>query len=215
VRCTYPLLAALAAIVLVLAPAAHADQDVNYSVAQLSDAKVGSSKSELRAQVRHSLNVVEFFQTGDGYWQARLMSCHPITGELWGPCKTARNLVLAHTWLADVASQRLDRIVAAEKRAAAKKAAKAKAAAEAAQAQQWLVDAFMCIHSHEGSWTDDGAPYWGGLQFGWSEWQRFGGMYAAQANYATPEQQIQAGINYWRVSGFNPWPNTARMCGLL
>jgi hypothetical protein len=79
----------------------------------------------------------------------------------------------------------------------------------------WLVGAFLCIHSHEGSWTDDGAPYWGGLQFGWSEWQRFGGRYAPQANLATPMQQIAAGIAYWRVAGFSPWPNTARMCGLL
>lgn len=79
----------------------------------------------------------------------------------------------------------------------------------------WLWNAFMCIHSHEGSWTDDGAPYWGGLQFGWSEWQRFGGNFAPSANLATPAEQIAAGIAYWRVAGFSPWPNTARMCGLL
>ena len=79
----------------------------------------------------------------------------------------------------------------------------------------WLVNAFLCIHSHEGAWNDSGAPYWGGLQFGWSEWQRYGGQYAPSADLATPAEQIAAGIAYWRVAGFSPWPTTARMCGLL
>ena len=78
----------------------------------------------------------------------------------------------------------------------------------------WLVAAFECIHSHEGSWTDDGAPYWGGLQFGRAEWRRFGGRFAVTANLATPGEQIRAGIAYWRLAGFSPWPNTARACGL-
>jgi hypothetical protein len=78
--------------------------------------------------------------------------------------------------------------------------------------QQWL-----CIHSHEGSWTDPGAPYYGGLQFGYKEWQRFGKPYTGveTANLASPIQQMWAAERYWRLSGFYPWPNTARMCGLL
>src|SRR5262245_29173673 len=60
----------------------------------------------------------------------------------------------------------------------------------------WLVDAFQCIHRFEGSWTDTGAPYWGGLQFGYSEWHRFGGSFAPTANLATPAEQIAAGISY-------------------
>ena len=27
---------------------------------------------------------------------------------------------------------------------------------------------WLCIKSHEGSWQDSGAPYWGGLQMDWS-----------------------------------------------
>lgn len=75
--------------------------------------------------------------------------------------------------------------------------------------------AWLCIHSHEGSWTDDGAPYYGGLQFGWNEWKTYGGKYASQANFATPLEQMWAAEAYFNVSGFSPWPQTARLCGLL
>jgi hypothetical protein len=79
----------------------------------------------------------------------------------------------------------------------------------------WLVDAFQCIHSYEGAWSSNtGNGYWGGLQFGSREWQRFGGQFATRADLASPSQQIAAGISYYAVSGFAPWPNTARMCGL-
>jgi hypothetical protein len=84
-----------------------------------------------------------------------------------------------------------------------------------AAAASWLWNAFMCIHRYEAAWDDSGAPYWGGLQFGWNEWRIFGGRYAASADLASPAEQIAAGVAYWRVAGFAPWPNTARMCGLL
>lgn len=75
---------------------------------------------------------------------------------------------------------------------------------------------FLCIHSYEGSWTDTGAPYYGGIQFGYNEWRRFGMPYTgdAYANEAAPLEQIWAGERYWQLSGFSPWPNTARACGL-
>lgn len=80
----------------------------------------------------------------------------------------------------------------------------------------WLVNAFMCIHSHEGAWNaNTGNGYYGGVQFGWNEWQQYGGQYASRADLASPAQQIAAAIAYYNVSGFSPWPNTARMCGLL
>lgn len=76
---------------------------------------------------------------------------------------------------------------------------------------------FMCIHGHEGSWTDPNAPYWGGIQFGFGEWRRFGYPYTGKlyANEASPLEQIWAGERYWRLSGFYPWPQTARTCGLI
>jgi hypothetical protein len=80
----------------------------------------------------------------------------------------------------------------------------------------WLVDAFQCVHRHEGAWdANTGNGYWGGLQFGWREWQRFGGRYAPRADLAAPSEQIAAAIAYHAVSGFYPWPNTARRCGLI
>jgi hypothetical protein len=79
-----------------------------------------------------------------------------------------------------------------------------------------LVLAFECIHGREGSWgANTGNGYYGGLQFGAHEWRLYGGRYTSSANLATPAQQIAAGITYHAVSGFYPWPNTARACGLL
>lgn len=77
--------------------------------------------------------------------------------------------------------------------------------------------AWLCIHRYEGSWTDSGSPYWGGLQFGYNEWHRFGTPYtgADTANLASPIQQMWAAERYYRLSGFYPWPNTARDCGLI
>jgi hypothetical protein len=76
-----------------------------------------------------------------------------------------------------------------------------------------------CIHQYEGSWSDTGDPYWGGLQmdrsfissYGWDFIKRFGGY----ANVWPVWAQMQAAERAYRSRGFAPWPNTARMCGLL
>jgi hypothetical protein len=77
---------------------------------------------------------------------------------------------------------------------------------------QWL-----CIHHYEAAWNDDGAPYWGGLQFGYTEWHKYGTPYTGvdTANLASPVDQMWAAERYYKVSGFYPWPNTARFCGLI
>ena len=78
---------------------------------------------------------------------------------------------------------------------------------------QWL-----CIHHFEGRWNDPNAPYYGGLQFSSSTWERNGGhRYAPEADQATPLQQMWIAENAWAESGgsFSQWPNTARYCGLL
>ena len=78
--------------------------------------------------------------------------------------------------------------------------------------------AWLCIHSHEGSWTDPGSPYYGGLQFGYSEWMRFGYPYThvTTADQASPLDQMWAAERYYETgAGFYPWPVTARMCGLI
>ena len=80
--------------------------------------------------------------------------------------------------------------------------------------RQWL-----CIHRYEGSWhAHTGNGYYGGLQMD-IEFQRF---YAAwllrqkgTADHWTPIEQMWIAERAERASGFYPWPNTARMCGLL
>lgn len=89
-----------------------------------------------------------------------------------------------------------------------------------------VVHGLMCIHHYEGSWTDPNPPYWGGLQmdlsfqaaYGWVElhgtriyFNRIWGT----ADHWPVWAQLQAGINAYQVRGWNPWPNTARDCGLL
>jgi hypothetical protein len=83
------------------------------------------------------------------------------------------------------------------------------------------LSAWLCIHSHEGSWTAaTGNGYYGGLQMDWT----FMGMYGAillrnkgPANNWTPLEQIWVAVNaaFRHHRGFYPWPNTARMCGLI
>lgn len=78
---------------------------------------------------------------------------------------------------------------------------------------------FLCIHHYEGSWTDPGAPYYGGLQmsltfqshYGWSLLRRKG-----TADHWSPLEQIWVAERALRSgSGYWPWPNTARFCGLI
>lgn len=83
-----------------------------------------------------------------------------------------------------------------------------------------LVLAFLCIHTHEAhTWdTNTGNGYYGGLQMD----MQFQRTYAPEllrrkgtANNWTPGEQITVAIRAQRTRGFWPWPNTARMCGLL
>jgi hypothetical protein len=80
--------------------------------------------------------------------------------------------------------------------------------------RQWL-----CIHRYEAAWhAHTGNGYYGGLQMGLT-FQRF---YAARllrrkgtADRWTPLEQMWVAERAHRDSGFWPWPNTARLCGLL
>lgn len=81
----------------------------------------------------------------------------------------------------------------------------------------WLEDAFNCIHRYEGSWTDPGAPYYGGLQFDRSFMATYGAEYLraiGTANHWPRSVQIAVAIKGYLARGFSPWPVTRRMCGL-
>lgn len=78
---------------------------------------------------------------------------------------------------------------------------------------------WLCIHGYEGSWTDDGSPYYGGLQMDISFQASYGGgllKTKGTANNWTPLEQMWAAERAYRSGrGFYPWPNTARYCGLI
>lgn len=76
---------------------------------------------------------------------------------------------------------------------------------------------WYCIHRYEGSWTDHGAPYWGGLQMDYSFQSTYSPWllrHKGTADNWTPLEQMWTAVRAWRVRGFSPWPNTARYCGL-
>jgi hypothetical protein len=78
--------------------------------------------------------------------------------------------------------------------------------------------ALMCIHSYEGSWTDPGSPYWGGLQMDMNFQSTYGPEFLNR--WGTADNwpvwaQLRAAERAIAVRGFSPWPNTARYCGLL
>lgn len=130
-------------------------------------------------------------------------------------------------------AHRLDRLgwywyrhdVRAQRALARWQAARAAAAAAGPPHEQdWL-----CIHRYEGSWTDSGEPYFGGLQMDDSFMATYGAEavrlgYLARnpyktlgtADHWTPSEQMWvAEAAYVSGRGFYPWPNTARYCGLL
>jgi len=77
---------------------------------------------------------------------------------------------------------------------------------------------FLCIHRFEGSWTDTGEPYYGGLQMDRSFQESYGDwLYRTKgtADHWTPLEQIWTAEKALRSRGYWPWPNTARFCGLL
>ena len=78
---------------------------------------------------------------------------------------------------------------------------------------------WLCIHRYEGSWSDSGAPYYGGLQMDVGFMQRYGSWLLrakGTADHWTPLEQIWTAEKARRSGrGFWPWPHTARMCGVL
>jgi len=79
--------------------------------------------------------------------------------------------------------------------------------------------AWLCIHRYEGSWSDSGDPYWGGLQMDRGFMRRYAPRLLFRrglANQWTPLEQMWVAERAHRSGrGFYPWPNTARYCGLL
>lgn len=82
------------------------------------------------------------------------------------------------------------------------------------------LSAWVCIHHYEGAWNaNTGNGYYGGLQMDTGFQSTYGPELLhskGTANNWTPKEQIMvADRAYESGRGFNPWPNTARACGLL
>jgi hypothetical protein len=81
-------------------------------------------------------------------------------------------------------------------------------------------DQWLCIHSHEAGWDNHDTGHnghYGGLQMSFDFMRGYGPAYGAKgtADHWTPLEQMWVSERAWRVRGFQPWPDTARMCGLL
>ena len=79
------------------------------------------------------------------------------------------------------------------------------------------LNAWLCIHHYEGSWTDSGGPYWGGLQMDLGFQETYGGWllrHKGTADHWSPLEQIWVAVRAAHTRGFAPWPNTARYCGV-
>jgi hypothetical protein len=78
---------------------------------------------------------------------------------------------------------------------------------------------WLCIHHFEGSWSDSGDPYWGGLQMDRGFMRTYAPSFLLRKGWAnrwTPLEQMWVAERAHRSGrGYTPWPNTARYCGLL
>ena len=82
------------------------------------------------------------------------------------------------------------------------------------------LEAWLCIHRHEGPWTaHTGNGYYGGLQMDLQFQRTYGAALLRRkgtADHWTPFEQIWVAERAFRSGrGFYPWPNTARACGLI
>ena len=87
-----------------------------------------------------------------------------------------------------------------------------------AKPPNWWVRDALCVHHYEGAWNDSGAPYYGGLQMDWNFQHTYGGWilrHHGTADHWRPVTQILVAYRGWKDRGWNPWPKTARLCGLI
>jgi hypothetical protein len=82
-----------------------------------------------------------------------------------------------------------------------------------------LYEKWRCIHEHEAAWNaNTGNGYYGGLQMDVSFMNAYGPEFIRRWGYANKWPvwaQLKAAERAYSSRGFDPWPNTARMCGLL
>ena len=108
-----------------------------------------------------------------------------------------------------------------------------------AKHQSYVTKGLLCIHDYEGAWNDPNPPYWGGLQMDMNFQNAYGYRwvnkhakhkparkiyfkyeFGSYANPATADKwpiwaQMMAGRHGYFSRGWQPWYNTAHLCGLI
>jgi hypothetical protein len=78
---------------------------------------------------------------------------------------------------------------------------------------------WRCLQRYEGAWNDARDPYWGGLQMDRAFMRTYAPRHLLRKGWAnrwSPAEQMWVAERALRAGrGFNPWPHTARMCGLI
>lgn len=191
--------AALCALVVVASTALGANSVPAASTQDQAAARQAAAAQSARTVGRTALAYygaeIERFRKQTWHWQR-------VMGKPLSPIRTRRLTALTPTAIQRAAAQWEQRSAAAHQRAK----------------RPPHLNQFLCIHRHEGSWTDTGAPYYGGLQMDVGFQQTYGGWLFARkgtANNWSPLEQIWIAEKALKSRGFWPWPNTARFCGLL
>ena len=151
--------------------------------------------SYLKRQLRHDRNLIHFFKS---HPEIRTTEAHSA-------------VKFAHTSLR-IAGRNLQRLTAY----VAAPSARTLAGSD--------MGAWLCIHRYEGAWNDPNPPYWGGLQMDLGFQRTYGGEFMRRWGTAdhwpvwaqiTAARRARDGYNGYGARGYGPWPNTARLCGLL
>lgn len=191
------LLCALVVAIVASPASAKQNRSTHFTIRTLSDVHVGTSKLELQAQIDRSTTVLSFFTKRSWMRATRHSSCLSVPWQT--TCQRARSTFKAHSWLRSLASERMETLYPPP--------------------PVYSTSAWECIHRYEGSWTDPDAPYYGGLQMDLSFQSTYGASLLATkgtADHWTPgEQMAVAQKAHDSGRGYEPWPNTARACGLL
>jgi hypothetical protein len=107
-----------------------------------------------------------------------------------------------------------------QQRSASAAIAVAQHAVRRAQIESGLLQSLLCIHRFEGAWNSNtGNGYYGGLQMDRRFMLHYGAKFVARWGTADRwpawAQLETAARAHASGRGFTPWPNTARICGLL
>lgn len=82
-----------------------------------------------------------------------------------------------------------------------------------------ITSGLLCIHRYEGAWNaHTGNGYYGGLQMDLNFQRAYGYEFLklwGTADHWPIWAQLAAGARGYVHRGWQPWPNTARKCGLL